>query len=213
MKRACLFSAFALGISLLLAPGIGSAQTPRDTYAADGGMPGDIYRTWYLFREVSGSASVGGELRLADLTRWSRDGYRSAFYWYRRAAAMGNGIAAADLWYMYATGHGSVQDREQAASFRDAAMLSGEGEQQVFALQMKMAIDRERHYAGAGTALVEFEHAGVAKATDVKLYRGSGDGDLDTAALQAVRDADLPPVPEGLAQHHFVISVSFGAGE
>ena len=196
------------GALALLMPRAAAATAP-DVFAADGGAPSDIYRAWDLFRSVSENASVGGELRLADLSRWSHDNYRSAFYWCRRAAALGDGVAAADLWYMYATGHGAVSEREQAASFRDTAMLSSAGEQQVFVLQMKLAIDRERHYAGSGTALVEFDHAGDTKATDVKLYRGSGDGALDAAALQAVQDAELPPVPEGFTQHHFVMSVSF----
>lgn len=210
MKRTRLIAVCGLGLGCLLALGIGAAEVPRDSYAAGGGTPADIYRAWDLFREVSGSASVAGELRLADLSRWNQDSYRSAFYWCKRAAALGSGLAAADLWYMYATGHGSVQDREQAASFRDTAMLSAEGERQVFVLQMKLAIDRERHYVGSGTALVEFEHTDGGKATDVKLYGGSGDADLDAAALQAVQDADLPPVPDGFTQHHFVMSVSFG---
>lgn len=211
MKRVQLIVVCGLGLGCLLAPGIRGAEVPRDYYASDGGTPADIYRAWDLFRQVSGSASVAGELRLADLSRWNHDSYRSAFYWCRRAASLGNGIAAADLWYMYATGHGAVQDREQAASFRDTAMLSPEGEQQVFVLQMKIAIDRERHYTGSGTALVEFEHAGDGKATEVKLYSSSGDGALDEAAIQAVQDVDLPPVPDNLqGQHHFVMSVSFG---
>src|SRR5689334_158317 len=121
----------AAGLALLLIPGTSAAKLPAaDVFAADGGMPSDIYRSWALFRDMSEDASVGGELRLADLSRWGHDNYRSAFYWCKRAAALGDGVAAADLWYMYASGHGAAGEREQAASFRDEAMLSEEGEQQ-----------------------------------------------------------------------------------
>jgi len=42
----------------------------------------------------------------------------------------------------------------------------------------------------------------------VKLYRSSGNAELDDAAIEAVKDADLPAVPEGLENpRHFIISV------
>ena len=45
----------------------------------------------------------------------------------------------------------------------------------------------------------------------MKLYRSSGNAELDDAAIEAVKDADLPAaVPEGLENpRHFVISVRF----
>lgn len=186
-----------------------------DLYAAGDESPADIYRSWYLFKQLSGSASVEGELRLADLSRRRHDEYRSAYYWYRRAAAQGDSIAAADLWYMYATRSGSAADDQEAMGYYELATDSDAGQRQLFALKTKMAIDSQRQYPPAaageqGIAMVEFTRTDAGKATDVKVYRSSGNQELDAAAIEAVKDADLPAVPEGLENpRHFIISVQF----
>ncbi|HEV7164035.1 MAG TPA: energy transducer TonB [Gammaproteobacteria bacterium] len=186
-----------------------------DVYAADGDAPADIYRAWHLYKELDGNASVEGELRLADLSQWRWDVYRSAYYWYRRAAAGGDGVAAANLWYMYETASDSARDNQEAMGYYEMAVASDEGLRQLFALETKLAIDGERHYpqatAGQGTALIEFERADGDKATDVKVYRSSGNTDLDNAAIAAVQNASLPAVPAALTGlHHFIISVKIG---
>ena len=183
-----------------------------DVYAADGDSPGDIYRAWHLYKELDGNASVKGELRLADLTQWRVDEYRSAYYWYRRAAADGDGIAAANLWYMYETASESARDNGEAMGYYEIASGSDAGMRQLFALETKLAIDGERHYpqsaAGQGIAIIEFERTEDRKATDVKVYRSSGNSDLDNVAVAAVQNADLPVIPAALAgTHHFIISV------
>ncbi|MFI4920056.1 MAG: TonB family protein [Gammaproteobacteria bacterium] len=186
-----------------------------DVYASGDETPADIYRAWHLYKELDGSASVEGELRLADLSKWKLDVYRSAYYWYRRAAAGGDGVAAANLWYMYETASDSARDNQEAMGYYEMAVASDEGLRQLFALETKLAIDGERHYpqatAGQGTALIEFERADGDKATDVKVYRSSGNTDLDNAAIAAVQNASLPAVPAALTGlHHFIISVKIG---
>jgi len=186
-----------------------------DVYAAGDGSPVDIYRSWYLFKELDGNASVKGELRLADLTSWKQDQYRSAYYWYRRAAAGGDTIAAANLWYMYETRSESAGDNQEAMGYYQLAADSDAGQRQLFALETKLAIDNQRHRpsgsaGGQGMAIVEFDRTDGGKASDVKLYRSSGDADVDDAAIQAVKDADLPAVPAAMdGLRHFIISVRF----
>ncbi|HEV2112379.1 MAG TPA: energy transducer TonB, partial [Gammaproteobacteria bacterium] len=184
-----------------------------DLYAADGEQPADIYRSWQLFNELAGYGSVEGELRIADLRRWDRDAYRSAYYWYRKAAADGDAVAAANLWYLYETRSESAGDNQEAMGYYKFAADSEEGQRQLFALETKLAIDSERHYPAAaareqGTAVIEFERSPEGKASEVKVYRSSGNTDLDNAALEAVRNAALPAIPSGLdGVHHFIISV------
>ena len=93
-----------------------------DVYAAGDESPGDIYRSWYLFNRLADSASVEGELKLADLSQRRHDEYRSAYYWYRRAAAQGDGIAAANLWYLSTAQTDSA--RPEAATPRPQAITS-----------------------------------------------------------------------------------------
>ena len=66
-----------------------------------------------------------GELRLADLSQRRHDEYRSAYYWYRRAAAQGDSIAAADLWYLYTTR--AAGDDSEAAGYYELATDSARG--------------------------------------------------------------------------------------
>src|SRR5579863_5275182 len=98
-----------------------------DLYATDGGEPADIYRSWHLYKEMDGEGSVAGELRLADLTRWNRDGYHSTYYWYRKAAAEGDGIAAANLWYMYTTAPAGTRSESVAMGYYQLASESDAG--------------------------------------------------------------------------------------
>ena len=217
-------SLLASGFVLLILSGCATATASHvaharpmsgDVYAVDGDAPADIYRTWHLYRELDGSASVEGELRLADLSQWRWDEYRSAYYWYRRAAAEGDGIAAANLWYMYETASDSPRDNQEAMGYYELAAASDEGMRQLFALETKLAIDGERHYpqtdAGQGTALIEFDRGEGDKAMDVKVYRSSGNADLDNAAIAAVQSASLPVVPAALTGvRHFIISVKIG---
>ena len=183
-----------------------------DLYAADGGQPADIYRSWALFNELAHYGSVEGELRIADLYHWDRDEYRSAYYWYRKAAADGDPVAAANLWYMYETRSGRPEDNQEAMGYYQLAADSDAGQKQLFALETKLAIDSERHYPGAasgqGTAIIEFERSAEGKASEVRVYRSSGNADLDAAAVAAVQAASLPAIPSGLdGLHHFIISV------
>ena len=184
-----------------------------EVYAVGDESPGDIYRSWYLFNRLAGSASVEGELKLADLSQRRHDEYRSAYYWYRRAAAQGDGIAAANLWYMYETRSGSADS--EAAGYYELAQDSDAGQRQLYALKTKMAIDSRREYPSAaageqGTAIVEFDRSDDGKATDVKVYRSSGNPELDSAAIAAVQNADLPAIPAALdGLRHFIISVRF----
>lgn len=184
-----------------------------DVYAAGDESPTDIYRSWYLFNQLAGSASVEGELKLADLSQWRHDEYRSAYYWYRRAAAQGDGIAAANLWYLYTTR--SAGGDSEAAGYYELAQDSDAGQRQLYALKTKLAIDNQRELQAAtdgaqGMAIVEFDRGNDGKATDVKLYRSSGNQQLDEAALAAVQNADLPAIPAALdGLRHFVISVQF----
>jgi len=184
-----------------------------DVYASDDAAPSDIYHSWYLFNELAHYGSVEGELRIADLARWDRDEYRSAYYWYRKAAANGDPIAAANLWYMYETRSTRPEDNQEALGYYQLAADSEAGKRQLFALETKLAIDSERHYpAGVsqqpGTAIIEFERTPDGKASDVKVYRTSGNADLDQAAVQAVQAASLPALPPALdGLHHCIISV------
>lgn len=215
-----LIAVTALGLSAcagtMQSRGAGSARAKvADVYAAGDESPGDIYKAWYLFKELDGSASVKGELRMADLSQWQWDLYRSAYYWNRRAAAQGDGIAAANLWYMYETRSESPADNQEAMGYYQLAVDSDSGQRQLYALKTKLAIDSQRHYpAGAarepGVAIVEFTRTDDGKAGDVKVYRSSGNQDLDNAAIQAVQNADLPALPAALdGLRHFVISVRF----
>jgi TonB family protein len=196
----------------------GCAATPShapnaDLYATDGGEPADIYHSWHLYKEMDGEGSVAGELRLADLTRWSRDGYRSAYYWYRKAAAEGDGVAAANLWYMYTTAPAGTRSESVAMGYYQLASESEAGARQLLALQTKAAIDSARPHAGPGTVLVEFDRGDGGKAEDVKVYCSSGQADLDQAAIEAVQNASLPSLPPNMSGlRHFVISVRFDAG-
>lgn len=192
-------------------PGHGSG----DLYAADGATPGDIYRSWYLYQEMADDASVSGELRLADLRRWGREDYRSAYYWYTRAAYEGDGVAAANLWYMYTVRSDRSADNQKALGFYEIAKASDAGLRQLLALETKVAVDDARRYPEGlsggerGTALVEFERDASGKATDVKVYRSSGSPELDGAAIAAVQAAELPVLPPALlGLHHFIISVN-----
>lgn len=201
--------------ALLLLAACASAPKNADLYAADGEAPTDIYRSWQLYNEMQGDGSVEGELRLADLTRWQRDEYRSAYYWYKKAALEGDAVAAANLWYMYETRSEQAADNQQAMSFYQLAAQSDAGQRQLYALETKVAVDSQRHYPEAakqpGVTLVEFDRGQDGKAENVKVYRTSGDATLDAAAVEAVQSAELPAVPEGLRDlHHFVISVKPG---
>lgn len=205
-------AAILMSGALLLLAACASAPKSADLYAADGDTPADIYRSWQLYNELQEDGSVEGELRLADLSRWHSDQYRSAYYWYTKAASEGDGIAAANLWYMYETRSERAADNQQAMTFYGIAAQSDEGQRQLYALETKVAVDSQRHYPQAaqqqGVTLVEFDRGEDGKATDVKVYRSSGNADLDAAAVTAVQNAELPAVPEGLRElHHFVISV------
>ena len=132
---------------MVLAGCAGSMQTAHqsraaqgDLYAADGEQPADIYRSWYLFNELAGYGSVEGELRIADLKRWDQDEYRSAYYWYRKAAAGGDGIAAANLWYLYETRSESPGDNQQAMGYYQEAAGSDAGLR-----QLRILLERPRH--------------------------------------------------------------------
>ena len=204
------------GLACAGCAGTMSRDAVGDLYAADGDRPADIYRTWALFNDLAHYGSVEGELRIADLYRRDRDEYRSAYYWYRRAAANGDTVAAADLWYMYQTRSDKPGDNALAMGYYQLAADSDAGQRQLFALETKLAIDSERHYPagsahGQGTAVIEFERGAEGKATEVKVYRTSGDADLDAAAVAAVQAAALPAIPSGLdGLHHFIISVRIG---
>lgn len=213
----------SIAISLIgasaLAALCGCAAAPSrasyaDLYAADGGEPADIYRSWHLYKEMDGEGSVSGELRLADLTRRSHDGYHSAYYWYRKAAAEGDGVAAANLWYMYTTAPAGTRSESVAMGYYQLASETDAGARQLFALQTKAAIDSQRHFDRPGTALVEFDLGDDGKVAGVKIYRTSGNTDLDDAAIAAVQNATLPDVPPALAgARHFIISVRFGPSD
>jgi TonB family protein len=85
---------------------------------------------------------------------------------------------------------------------------------QLFALQTKVAIDSQRHYASPGVALVEFDLNDDGKATGVKVYRSSGNADLDNAAIAAVQNASLPTAPPSMSGvHHCIISVRFSSSQ
>ena len=205
-------AAILMSGALLLLAACASAPKSADLYAADGETPSDIYRSWQLFNEMQGDGSVEGELRLADLSRRQRDEYRSAYYWYRKAALEGDAVAAANLWYMYETRSEEAADNQQAMSFYQLAAQSDAGQRQLYALETKVAVDSQRHYPTdakqAGVTLVEFDRGEDGKARDVKVYRSSGDAALDAAAVTAVQDAELPAAPEGLKElRHFIISV------
>jgi len=187
----------------------------RDLYAAGDATPGDIYRTWFLYQQMADGGSVAGELRLADLGRWQHERYRSAYYWYTRAAYEGDGVAAANLWYMYTVRSERSADNRKALGFYEIAKQSDAGLRQLLALETKLAVDGARRYpqelrgGQRGTALVEFERDAAGQAADVKIYRSSGSPELDGAAVAAVQAADLPTLPAGLSRlHHFIISVS-----
>ncbi|HEU5399176.1 MAG TPA: TonB family protein [Gammaproteobacteria bacterium] len=208
-------AAILISGALLLLAACASAPRNADLYAADGEAPTDIYRSWQLYNEMQGDGSVEGELRLADLTRWQRDEYRSAYYWYKKAALEGDAVAAANLWYMYETRSEQAADNQQAMSFYQLAAQSDAGQRQLYALETKVAVDSQRRYPQAsqqqGATLVEFDRGEDGKAENVKVYRTSGDAALDAAAVEAVQSAELPAVPEGLRDlHHFVISVKPG---
>ena len=208
-------AAILMSGALLLLAACASAPKGADLYAADGETPSDIYRSWQLYNELQDDGSVEGELRLADLNRWQRDQYRSAYYWYTKAASEGYGIAAANLWYMYETRSDKAADNQQAMTFYGIAAQSDAGQRQLYALETKVAVDSQRHYPEAatqrGVTLVEFDRGEDAKAKNVKVYRSSGDAALDAAAVTAVQDAELPAAPEVLKElHHVVISVRPG---
>jgi len=205
-------AAMLMSAALLFLTACASAPKSADLYAADGETPSDIYHSWQLYNEMQDDSSVEGELRLADLTRWHQTQYRSAYYWYTKAASEGYGIAAANLWYMYETRSERPADNQEAMTFYDIAVQSDEGKRQLYALETKVAVDSQRHYPTdakqAGVTLVEFDRGEDGKATAVKVYRTSGDEALDAAAVTAVQNAELPAAPEALKElHHFVISV------
>jgi len=195
-----------------------SRGAEADLYAADGSPPADIYRSWYVYRQLASNYSVAGQIALADMHSLKHDGYRSAYWWYRKAAADGDTVAAADLWYLYTSREAGEQGHEEAGEeghpeamgYYQEAMETDAGMRQLFALQAKAAIDRQRHFEGLGTALVEFDVDEEGKAAGVKLYRSSGNTDLDSAAIAAVQNASLPTVPPSMSGlHHFIISVRF----
>ena len=194
----------------------GCASAPGGAYyATDDGQPADIYRSWQLFNELAGDSSVEGVLRYADLTRWDRDRFRSAYYWYKKAALDGDAVAAANLWYMYEAHSDRGVDNQEALTFYRLATQSPVGQRQLYALMIKVAVDSQRHYPEdieqQGMTLVEFDRGVDGKATEVKVYRTSGNAELDAAAVAAVRNAELPTVPASLrGEHHFVISVRPG---
>jgi TonB family protein len=207
----------AIAFASLVSVSASAADMGGAVYAAGDETPGDIYRTWQLYQAMSDDQSVAGELRLADLGRWQHEHYRSAYYWYTRAAYEGDGIAAANLWYMYTLRSDRAADNQKALGFYEIAKASDAGLRQLLALETKVAVDDARHYPDGlddgrhGTALVEFERDAAGKAADVKVYRSSGSAELDSAAVAAVQAADLPVLPARLAGlHHFVISVSLG---
>lgn len=210
-------SAFALLALFSLGAYAADMPMPRSDalYAADGETPGDIYRSWQLYQQMADEGSVAGELRLADLYRWQSEAYRSAYYWYTKAAYEGDGVAAANLWYMYTVRSDRSADNQKALGFYEIAKTSDTGQRQLLALETKVAVDDARHYPEGlsggqrGTALIEFERDASGKATEVRVYRSSGSPELDGAAVAAVQAADLPVLPPALAGvHHFIISVN-----
>src|SRR5579859_4318035 len=98
-----------------------SHDASGDVYAAGGDSPADIYRTWALFNDLAHYGSVDGELRIADLYRRDRDEYR-------RAAANGDTVAAADLWYMYQTRSDKPSDSALAMGYYQLAADSDAGQ-------------------------------------------------------------------------------------
>ena len=211
MSKFALLLIPALGLASL--GGCASATPPHDVYAAGDERPSDIYKSWYLYQELTDNNTVAGQISLADLSLRGKDGYRSAYYWYRRAVLDGNAIAAANLWYLYTDGHKGPGEAPEAVTFYHLAAQSEEGRRQLLALETKVAIDTERHFPktateAQGTVVVEFNRGDGGKATDVKVYRSSGSTEIDNAAVEAVENASLPDLPPGLADvHHFVISV------
>lgn len=211
-----------LPVATLLAACLGGCATTapaHDVYGVGNDKPSDIYKSWYLYRELADNNTVAGQISLADLSLRKNDGFRSAYYWYRRAVLDGNGVAAANLWYLYTEGHKGPGEDPEAVTFYHLAAQSDQGRRQLLALETKAAIDTERHYPkttteAQGTVIVEFDRGDDGKATDVKMYRSSGNAEIDQAAIEAVQNATLPDVPPGLAeQRHFIISVRFDSAQ
>jgi TonB family protein len=190
-----------------------SRGAEADLYAADGSSPADIYRSWYVYQRLTSNYSVAGQIALADLHYLKHDSYRSAYWWYRKAAADGDTIAAADLWYLY-TSRSAGEQHPEAMGYYQEATETDAGMRQLFALQAKAAIDSQRHFEGLGTALVEFDVDDEGKAAGVKVYRSSGNTDLDSAAIAAVQNASLPTLPPSMSGlRHFIISVRFSPSQ
>jgi TonB family protein len=211
MSKIAFLPFLALGAACLA--GCATTAPSHDVYGLGSDKPSDIYKSWYLYRQLADNNTVAGEISLADLSLRKSDGYRTAYYWYRRAVLDGNAIAAANLWYLYTSNHSGPGEDPEAVTFYHLAAQSDEGRRQLLALETKAAIDSERHYPKAaaeeqGTVIVEFNRGEDGKASDVKVYRSSGNADIDNAAIEAVQNATLPDIPPGLTDvHHFIISV------
>lgn len=171
---------------------------------------------------AANDGDLGAELYLAHLLMYNYGDYASAILWYQKADAQGSPDADAMLWYIYEKGLYGMHNDQKAGYYFDKASRSQRGLFTAFGLTMMDAIEKQKYYPKSavlashrGIVYVGFDYTGGGKATNVMVARSSGFADLDTAAMNAVKDAALPEITDGLRDivkgtTHYVFPFSFG---
>ncbi|MGE5624747.1 MAG: TonB family protein [Bacillota bacterium] len=191
-----------------------------DLYRYGTGVVPNMEAALGFYQLAAQKGDLTGEVDYADMLLWNFSRYSDAAAEYKLAADQGSPEAYAALSYLYARGLGVPKDPDEAARYSALSSETPTGQTRSFMLDMKLAIDKKKVYpkravlsGDTGLATVSFDYDGQNGAKNVKIERSSGSKDIDQAAVNAVVNADLPPLPSALKDaHHFVVAIMFSLG-
>lgn len=173
-----------------------------------------------IFQQLAETGDMQAEISLAHLDLWVMGDGADAAAWYQKAADQGSAAADAELAYMYENGLGVKKDKEKAGDFFQKSRGDPQGQFELFALQVEVAINNQKYYpkeaiiAGlTGAVTAQYDYYGGGKATNISIMYSSGNRFLDKAAMDAVKNATLPALPDILkGVNHFIIQMNFSLG-
>lgn len=185
-----------------------------------GGVSHNLDKAWELYMELGIKGDAEAQRRLGNICFNVFADYPCALSWYQKSADLGDADGIKNLAYMNKYKFVTLEEKQQADEFYRTVQPITEAQKQSqgFKDAMKKAIANPKNFSRAalsaqtvGTALVQFEYTGGGEATDVSIFRSSGNDFEDSAAVQAVEAATLPDRPSSMSKiHHFVVALDFG---
>lgn len=179
----------------------------------------DLNQAAYWYTKAAVQGDMAAAAFLGNQLLWEMEAYGGAYTWNAKAAEGGDVLAEANLAYQYKQGLGIAQNDDKAAMWLHKAMLDAPGDIPHFQFTVKAMISEQRYYPDSsvaagrtGVAVIGFDYYGDSKATNVKVIQSSGDYVLDESAVNSVKNAMLPRIPNALQSagvHNFRVALNF----